>query len=255
MSLENPPGRQPLRAGFVELALQVFRRLHAPGLRDELSEMIVVDTCHPERHLRLAPGGRRAQEHVRRHLNEREGVLAIGDLHADDQFGREYLADVFGDARPWVALPRVELAAHEPRGAACHGALLAAGQPDGDAPQVIESGHCASVTGTADNHPPPARRWSHAGRYRRDMKRSPRAEVVGWAIAALLVVIGLTVAVVAMVNPVTTGWFAYAPLSGSISVGTDGVIVPRSAIVGVVVLVVGLIGLSYLAGRRSRSTR
>jgi len=87
------------------------------------------------------------------------------------------------------------------------------------------------------------------------MKRSPRAEVVGWAIAALLVVIGLAVAVGAMVNPAPTGWFAYAPLSGAIALAGDAVIVPRTAIAGAVVLVAGLVGLSYLAGRRSRSTR
>ena len=87
------------------------------------------------------------------------------------------------------------------------------------------------------------------------MKWSPRAEVVGWTVAVLLVLIGLITAVVAMSSPFAFGWFAYAPLSGAIALSGDAVIVPRTAITGAVVLVAGLIGLSYLAGRRSRRTR
>ena len=87
------------------------------------------------------------------------------------------------------------------------------------------------------------------------MKWSPRAEVVGWTVAVLLVLIGLITAVVAMSSPSAFGWFAYAPLSGEISIGGDVVIVPRTAIAGIVVLVAGLIVLSFLAGRRTNKTR
>jgi hypothetical protein len=105
-----------LRADVVELTPQILRGLYAPRVRHELGEMVLVD------------GG-----------------------HTDcDKLGRDYLAYVWRDARPRMALPRVQLAANEPSRAARRRALLAAGQPDRGAAQIVEGGHGVSLCRTTD---------------------------------------------------------------------------------------------------------
>lgn len=135
---------------LVELTAQVSRRLHAPRLGDEFGEMVRLDQRHAERHLGLTPPGRGPQENCGSHVDECECVQLLGDLHPDDELGRDDLAHVLGDAGPRVALPRVKLAADEPRGAAGHRPLLAAGQSGRDRARIIEAGHERRLCRAAD---------------------------------------------------------------------------------------------------------
>jgi hypothetical protein len=85
------------------------------------------------------------------------------------------------------------------------------------------------------------------------MARPSRSEAVGWVVAGVLVLAGMTALVVGVLTPVSFGWFAYAPLSGSTLVPTgDGVLMSRATIIGSIALALGLIVLAFLAGRNMR---
>jgi len=71
------------------------------------------------------------------------------------------------------------------------------------------------------------------------------------AVAATLTVAGAVITIIALATPVTFGWFAYQPLADSTFVPGDTIVVSRAVIPGVGLVIVGLIVLSFLAGRRS----
>lgn len=76
--------------------------------------------------------------------------------------------------------------------------------------------------------------------------------IVVWTALALVTVIGLITTVVGLITPVSFGWFAYQPLADAAFTPAQNVFVlSRPTAVGLGVLAVGLIGLSFLAGRRS----
>src|SRR5690606_12188032 len=103
----------PLRPDAVEYTPQVLRSLYALSIRHQLDEMALLDAGHAECDLRLTPGRRGAQEDIGCHLHESERVQAVGDLHPDDELGGDDLAYVCRNARPRMALPRVQLAPNE----------------------------------------------------------------------------------------------------------------------------------------------
>ncbi len=78
-------------------------------------------------------------------------------------------------------------------------------------------------------------------------------EVVAWAAAIVLVLIGASILLAILFSPVETasfGWFAYAPLSASTFVPDNAVLVPRTAIAGAVALTLGLTAAGVLTGWR-----
>lgn len=89
---------------------------------------------------------------------------------------------------------------------------------------------------------------------------SRRATLIAWTLAAVLVGAGLVMTIVGVLTPVSFGWFAYQPeSSATFSPEGNVVILTRTAVVGSVVLGLGLIALAFLAGlrrgeRRSRAT-
>lgn len=69
-------------------------------------------------------------------------------------------------------------------------------------------------------------------------------------VGLVAVIVGACVVVVAHPQPASFGWFAYAPLSSTISI-TDGVhIISTGELVGAAVLAIGLIALAFWAGLR-----
>jgi heme/copper-type cytochrome/quinol oxidase subunit 1 len=80
-----------------------------------------------------------------------------------------------------------------------------------------------------------------------------RTEALGWVVAGVLVLVGMTALVVGALTPVSFGWFAYAPLSGATFMpGNAGALVSWATIAGSIVLALGLIALAFLAGRTMR---
>lgn len=74
--------------------------------------------------------------------------------------------------------------------------------------------------------------------------------------SGLIVLVGVIVLASSLLAPVASfGWFAYAPLSGGVFASQGMFIVSQLTLVGAIVLVLGLIGLSlafgYLWGRRA----
>lgn len=73
-------------------------------------------------------------------------------------------------------------------------------------------------------------------------------------VSGVLVAGGAALVIVATRQPVSFGWFAYQPLSGSVF-SPDGIIVlTRLGVLGIVVTAVGLMGVSaaigFMFGRR-----
>ena len=67
-------------------------------------------------------------------------------------------------------------------------------------------------------------------------------------LAAVVTAAGAVITSVALARPVSFGWFAYAPLSDT-AFAPEGVhLVSTTAIVGAVVLAVGLMALAFWAG-------
>ncbi len=67
---------------------------------------------------------------------------------------------------------------------------------------------------------------------------------------------GLVVLVIGLLTPVTFGWFAYQPLADATFVpGGSGVYISRIAIIGWMLLTIGLLAAAFLAGRRSSRRR
>lgn len=83
--------------------------------------------------------------------------------------------------------------------------------------------------------------------------RMPRAERIAWGAAALLAVAGVVITVVQLIRatqPASFGWFAYQPIANAVFMPAVTIVSPQMW-GGIVALVVGLIALAFLAGRRS----
>jgi hypothetical protein len=76
-----------------------------------------------------------------------------------------------------------------------------------------------------------------------------------WVIGAVIAAVGLTMATIGLLTPVSFGWFAYQPLADA-SFGwiENAVIVTRGAAAGLLLLGIGLVILAFQFGTRSRST-
>lgn len=75
-----------------------------------------------------------------------------------------------------------------------------------------------------------------------------RTALLAFISSGVVVLVGVAILVSSLLSSVSSGWFVYAPLSGAVMLGPGAAIVPRSAVVGAVVLVVGLLALSLLFG-------
>ena len=74
--------------------------------------------------------------------------------------------------------------------------------------------------------------------------------------AGVVVAVGVIVVILGLLIPVAFGWFAYQPLArATFAPAGSGVFVSRITIVGCVVSGLGLVGLAFLAGWRSRGSR
>lgn len=82
-----------------------------------------------------------------------------------------------------------------------------------------------------------------------------RATWIGWCAAVALALGGLIILVFGSVGPVTAGWFAYAPYSANAPTISGAVLLSRTAILGLLVLVIGLVGLGFLVGLRAGRKR
>ncbi|QLD10976.1 hypothetical protein [Microbacterium oleivorans] len=85
----------------------------------------------------------------------------------------------------------------------------------------------------------------------------PRIERIAWGAAALLAVTGVVITVIQLVRatqPASFGWFAYQPISNAVFTPAVTFVSPQMW-GGIVTLVVGLIALAFLAGRRSVTRR
>lgn len=88
------------------------------------------------------------------------------------------------------------------------------------------------------------------------MARRRTGLLVGWTVAAVLVVVGAIVTVVGLMTPVSYGWFAYQPLAdATFTPGGDDVWLARATVVGLTLLSLGLIALAFLIGRRVGTSR
>ncbi|SDQ54367.1 hypothetical protein [Microbacterium sp. cf332] len=76
-----------------------------------------------------------------------------------------------------------------------------------------------------------------------------RSTITAWVAALLLTAAGVIVLVVAAATPASFGWFAYQPLANEFTLGSDRILITRQTLVGVLLTVIGLIGLSFLLGR------
>lgn len=76
--------------------------------------------------------------------------------------------------------------------------------------------------------------------------------IVGWAAAVVVAAAGVVVLIVGLMTPVAFGWFAYQPLANATFVPDGGgVFLSRLAIIGVVILTIGLLAIAFLAGFRA----
>jgi heme/copper-type cytochrome/quinol oxidase subunit 1 len=78
---------------------------------------------------------------------------------------------------------------------------------------------------------------------------------VAWTVAGIVIAAGAVVLIVGLLTPVTFGWFAYQPLADAMFVPGTGVFLSRITIIGWVILTIGLLGVAFLAGRRTARGR
>lgn len=76
--------------------------------------------------------------------------------------------------------------------------------------------------------------------------RALRRLLLGGSVA--VVIVGVVVLAVAASQPLSIGWFASSPLSGTTFTSGDVRIVSTTALTGLTILVVGVIGLAFLTG-------
>lgn len=83
-----------------------------------------------------------------------------------------------------------------------------------------------------------------------------KKSVVGWTTAVVVAVAGAVVLIVGLMTPVAFGWFAYQPLANATFVpDAGGVFLSRLAIIGLVILAIGLLAIAFLAGFRAAQGR
>lgn len=91
------------------------------------------------------------------------------------------------------------------------------------------------------------------------METRKRRSAIALILAGVAAVAGAIVLILALLTPLppsaSFGWFAYAPLSDTVFLPSDVIALPTWALVGVGLLVVGLVALSYMIGRRSGTNR
>lgn len=75
--------------------------------------------------------------------------------------------------------------------------------------------------------------------------------LAGWGAVIALEIAGLVTFLVGVGTPTTFGWFAYSPLSRDVSTSGGAVVLTRTAWIGAVMLVIGLVGLGFLSGVRT----
>lgn len=83
--------------------------------------------------------------------------------------------------------------------------------------------------------------------------RALRSMALLWWVAGVVTVAGLVCAIVAINTPVRAtsfGWFAYQPLAAQEFFPIGGVLLTTTAIVGMVITVIGLLLLTFLLGWR-----
>lgn len=74
-----------------------------------------------------------------------------------------------------------------------------------------------------------------------------------WVLGVGLTLVGLAMATVGLLTPVSFGWFAYQPLAAEgLSQIDNAVIISHSTAAGFLLLGIGLVILAFLLGRRSR---
>ncbi|GAA5032540.1 hypothetical protein GCM10025738_14810 [Microbacterium fluvii] len=82
---------------------------------------------------------------------------------------------------------------------------------------------------------------------------------MAWTITGIVIAAGVGVLIAGLLTPVTFGWFAYQPLADATFVpDAGGVFLSQIAIIGWVILTIGLLTVAFLVGRhtaRARSNR
>lgn len=79
--------------------------------------------------------------------------------------------------------------------------------------------------------------------------KTSATSIVAWAVAGVVIAVGVIMLTVGLATPVAFGWFAYQPLAGEVfTPGNGGVFVSRIAIIGWVILTIGLIAAAFLTG-------
>lgn len=87
------------------------------------------------------------------------------------------------------------------------------------------------------------------------MKKNAR-ELVAWAAVFVVAALGLILTIAGLITPATFGWFAYQPLAdATFTPGDTGMFVSRMTLNGAALLVLGLIGVAFLAGWRAGLAR
>ena len=90
------------------------------------------------------------------------------------------------------------------------------------------------------------------------MKENRRRRSVALIAGVLLTVAGVVIVLVSLVGSTATasfGWFAYAPLANAVFVPGDLLMLSRITLLGVVLLLVGLLAVSFLVGLHVGSRR
>lgn len=81
------------------------------------------------------------------------------------------------------------------------------------------------------------------------MNSSKNSSAIALIIAGIIAVAGAIIVVLALLTPVSFGWFAYAPLSDAVFLPSV-IALPAWTLVGVVHFIAGLVTISYLIGKR-----
>lgn len=73
---------------------------------------------------------------------------------------------------------------------------------------------------------------------------------IGWGAAIALSVGGLVTLLFGLSVPATVGWFAYSPLPAATFSTAGVVLLSRTAVVGLILMIIGLVGVGFLVGLR-----
>lgn len=81
------------------------------------------------------------------------------------------------------------------------------------------------------------------------MRNRSSRELIAWAIAGVVVAAGIVTVIVGLATPVSYWWSAFQPTADDTFTPADGsILVTRTAVIGIIIIGIGLVALAFLAG-------